>query len=68
MRDEMVDDAWEFVSGGGDRFRSAEPGLHAAKEVTKGCLAALPLQRLDRGRAAAPRAPTLRGAPESWRG
>ena len=39
--DQMMEDAGQFMGGGGDGFRGAETGFHPAEEVAESALAAL---------------------------
>jgi hypothetical protein len=39
--DEVVEDAGEFVGGGGDGFRGAEACFHTAEVIAEGGLAAV---------------------------
>jgi len=48
--DDRVEDAGEFVGGGGDGFGGTESGLHLAEEVTEGALVALEAQPCARRR------------------
>ena len=41
MLDQAVDDACQFVGGGGNAFRRAQPSFHPAREAPQGALAAL---------------------------